>query len=138
MAVYIYPHYKSKTCFGPSRFVSFMHWLHVYPNSDSSTFRHFFGKFLEEFWQILCSYLADILPENTRKFGFCHFLADILHLEDFQHFLGKVLAHIWKERSNWQTFGIYFLFFFSILRQILEENLMKISQKSAEKSRPLS
>ena len=78
-----------------------MHWLHVYPNSDSSTFRHFFGKFLEEFRLILCRYLADILPENTKKFGFCHFLADILHLADFQHFLGKFLANIWKERRNW-------------------------------------
>ena len=71
-----------------------MHWLHLYPNSDSWTFQHFFGKFLEEFWHILCSYLADILPENTRKFGFCNFLADILPLADFQHFL-------------WQSFGSY-------------------------------
>ena len=89
MAVYIYPHYKSKTCFGPSRFVSFMHWLHVYPNSDSSTFRHFFGKFLEESWQILCSYLADILPENTTKPGFGYFA------------LGRLSAF------SWQSFGTY-------------------------------
>ena len=109
-----------------------MHWLHVNPNSDFSTFRHFFGTFLEEFWSIFCRYFAKKILE-TWHLSF--FLADNLRLADFQHFFGKVLAHIWKERSIWQTFGIWFLFFFWILGQILEENLTKNSRKSAEKSR---
>ena len=114
-------------------FLRVMHWLHVYPNSDSSTFRHFFGKFLEEFWQILCSYLADILPENTKKFGFCHFLADILHLGDFQHFLGKSM----ERKKELADFGnLVFIFLLNFETKFvgkLDENQPKKCRK-VEKS----
>ena len=83
--------------------VGLLHWLHVNPNSDHSTFRHFFGKFLEEFWQIFCSYWADILPWNSRLFVICHFLGDKLHLAVIQHFLAKFWHILF---CVWQTFGI--------------------------------
>ena len=79
-SIFVYIIYKS---------VGLLHWLHVNPNSDHSTFRHFFGKFLEEFWQIFCSYWADILPWNSRLFVISHFLGDNLHLTVIQHFLAK-------------------------------------------------
>ena len=86
-----------------------MHWLHVYPNSDFSTFWHFFGRILFSFLQIFGRYFAKKILETL---AFVIFSEDNLHLADFQHFFGKVSAHIWKERSIWQTFGIWFLFFF--------------------------
>ena len=86
-----------------------MHWLHVNPNSDFSTFRHFFGRILFSFLQIFGRYFAKKILETL---AFVIFSEDNLHLADFQHFFGKVSAHIWKERSIWQTFGIWFLFFF--------------------------
>ena len=70
-------------------FMNLMHWLHVNLNSDSMTFQRIFGKSLEEFWVIFCSYFADILPKNTTKFDICLFLADNLPLTDFQQFLAK-------------------------------------------------
>ena len=84
---------------------SIMHWLHVNPNSDFSTFWHF----LEEFWTIICRHFAKKVLEIL---AFVVFLADNLQLADFQHFFGKVSVNIWKERSIWQTFGIWFLYFF--------------------------
>ena len=61
-----------------------MHWLHVDPNSDFSTFRHFFSKFLaclEEFWLFLPAAkrlgltLLGVLPLATfrSRLTFSHF-----------------------------------------------------------------
>ena len=103
-----------------------MHWLHVNPNSDFSTFWHF----LEEFWAIICRHFAKKVLEIL---AFVVILADNLHLADFQHFLGKVLAHVWKERSIWQTFWIKFFWFFSEFRTIFGEKLDKNWPKKCRK-----
>ena len=59
----------------------------INPNSDFSTFRHFFGTFLEEFCSVFCRYLADISPKKYLK---------LWHLS----FFGKIIC-------TWQTFSIF-------------------------------
>ena len=55
--------------------------------------------------------MADTLPENTRKFGFCHFLADILPENTrkfgFCHFFGRCFAPGRLSAFSWQIFGTY-------------------------------
>ena len=46
-----------------------MHWLHLYPNSDYSTFTHFFSKFLEEFCQVMCGHTYLEAPRGVTKFA---------------------------------------------------------------------
>ena len=57
----------------------------------SAFFRYFFGRISVNFLQLFGRYFA---KKNTGNFGICHFLADNLHLVNFQHFF-------------WQSFGTY-------------------------------
>ena len=86
------------SCEAHKKMHSIMHWLHVNPNSDYSTFWHFFGTFLKNFgqfsaviWQIFCQKILETLV-------FVIFSADNLHLADFQQFFwsfGKYFEHRW-------------------------------------------
>ena len=112
-----------------------MHWLHVYPNSDSSTFRHFFGTFWASFWKNFGKYYAVIWQI------FCHKMLGNL-----------LLSFFWQIFCTWQTFSIFLAKFWQIFGKKKELadfwNLVvvfllnfetnfggKLSQKSAKNSR---
>ena len=90
------PRITAMNCLITNCVESFMHWLHVNPNSDFSTFRHFFGRILFRFLQIFGRYFAKKILETL---AFVIFSEDNLHLADFQHFLAK-FRHIFGKKEE--------------------------------------
>ena len=85
-----------------------MHWLHVNPNANLSTFWHFFGRILVNFLQLFGRFFDKKILEIL---VFVIFSADNLHLADFQHFLAEFRQIFGKE----EVFGrlLEFIFYFS-------------------------
>ena len=109
-----------------------MHWLHVNPNSDFSTFRHFFGWFLS-------SFSPKFVPKFRRK------TKTKFQKSAKYFFLSKYFPKLCQKNAEslpsanylpkkWQI-PKFPVFFWQNICQITAENWPKFCQKSAKKWR---
>ena len=115
----------------------YMAWLHVNPNSDFSTFRHFFGRYLSVFLQTFGRFSSGI---NEKKFVICHFFGFIplvfVNFSDFFFLFCQFARHsdlIRKYPDYLADVLISFSKNWRKKRQFFAENLLKKCQKSTKK-----
>ena len=96
----------------------------------SAYFRHIFGRNLVNCLHLFGRYFGKKILETL---VLVIVLADNLHLADFQHFLAK-FQHIFGKREEFgRLLEFGFCFSSKLWVKFWEENLTKISRKSAKK-----